>query len=145
MDDAWISCPCYTMFTYVIAVVRCNLATQILLSQRRTSLCHSKKCILSTNIGEFSIADAGGFAKALSFFANAKATHLHVYKVNHNQQHPKYFLSLQEPNSWLCNNCYNNKMTSTQVNDGGKLCIYTSLLFPKIHVLVFFSHILMSS
>ncbi len=68
-----------------------------------------------------------GFCKGSQFFSNVKDTHINEYNCNYNGHHPRDFLHLQEPNAWMCNKCYNNKISSSQVQTGCKYYICISI------------------
>jgi hypothetical protein len=121
------SLSCFKTYTSVSAAVGYNPVTLILLSWTRTSLHLSRENIWLTNITESGIAIAGFFAMVLSFFSYVKDTHINEYKCNHNGHHPRDFSYLQEPNAWMCNKCYNNKIWSSQVQNRHEYYICISI------------------
>ena len=60
-----------------------------------------------------------GYCNGSQFFSDAKPTHIEAFKQHHIGLHPKDFLNLSAPNSWLCNTCYSHELTVDQVKNGG--------------------------
>jgi hypothetical protein len=85
-----------------------------------------------------------GYCKGTQFYSDRKPTHMEQFSINHNGQLPSEFLGLTEPNAIICNKCYRNELTSSQVSAGGmpqspvfQICMDTAAHDSHFHYFIF--------